>query len=107
MDKKGNIDSHDIERHADLTLHEKLDPNSKTKDVSIADKPTTSKGIFKDYQEVPAGGSYRVLRDWSVDGNPARVLDLNTHTAYGYELTTLDANSKTPIKTEYTNVPPF
>ncbi len=107
MDKKGNIDSHDIERHADLTLHEKLDPNSKTKNVSIADTPTTSKGVLKDYQEVPAGGSYRVLRDWKVDGNSARVLDLNTHKAYGYELTTLDANSKTPIKTEYTNVPPF
>lgn len=107
MDKNGNIDSHDIERHADLTLHEKLDPNSKTKNVDIAGKPNTEKGIYKDYQEVPAGGSYRVLRDWKVDGNAARVLDLTTHKAFGYELTTLDANSKTPIKTEYTNVPPF
>jgi RHS repeat-associated protein len=107
MDKDGNIDSHDIERNADLTLHEKLDPNSKTQNVIISDKPTTEKGVYKDYQEVPAGGSYRVLRDWKVDGNSARVLDVNTHKAYGYELTTFDANNKTPIKTEYTNVPPF
>jgi hypothetical protein len=57
--------------------------------------------------EVPAGGSYRVLRDWKIDGNPARVLDVSAHKAYGFELTTDDANSKTPIKTEYTNLPPF
>jgi hypothetical protein len=59
-DKNGNIDSHDIERHADLTLHEKLDPNSKSKNVNIADKPNTSKGIYKDYQEALTRQVYRV-----------------------------------------------
>ncbi len=107
MDKSRKIDSHDIERQATLTLHEKLDPNSKTKSVNIADKANSGKGVYKDYQFVQAGGSFRVLRDWKVNGDSARVLDVQTHKAYRYELTTLDSNSKTPIKTEYTNAPPF
>jgi len=107
MDKNGKIDSHDILRDAKLTLHEKLDPNSKSPTEHIEQKPHTETGSYKDYQFVPGGASYRVLRDWSVNGQPANVLDIPNHTAYHYELITNDANANPPIKTEYTNTPPF
>jgi RHS repeat-associated protein len=107
MDKSGHIDSHDIDRKATLTLHERLDPASKTKSVIIAKEPHSAKGVFKDYQYVPAGGEYRVVRDWKVNGNPAQVLDTVTHKAYGYEVVIYDSYAKPAIKTEYTNTPPF
>lgn len=106
MDKNGKIDSHDILRDAKLTLHEKLDPKSKTP-ANIEKEPHTETGSYKDFQYVPAGGSFRVLRDWSVNGQPVNVLDLPNNTPYRYELTTNDANANPPIKTEYTNNPPF
>jgi RHS repeat-associated protein len=106
MDKNGHIDSHDIDRNAKLTLHEKLDPNSKTH-ANIEKEPHTETGSYKDLHYVPAGGSFRVLRDWSVNGQPANVLDIPDQTAYRYELLTNDANASPPIKTEYTNTPPF
>jgi RHS repeat-associated protein len=106
MDKNGHIDSHDIERDAKLTLHEKLDPNSKSK-ATIESEPHTETGIYKDTQFVPAGGSFRVLRDWNVDGNPASVLDLTTHKAFQFEVITFDAFGNPPIRTDYTNTPPF
>jgi hypothetical protein len=49
MDKTGHIDSHDIDRNAKLTLHEKLDPNSKTQ-ANIEKEPHTETGSYKDYQ---------------------------------------------------------
>jgi hypothetical protein len=107
MDKNGYIDTQDIDRGATLTLHEKLDPNSKTKSVIIADKPKSETGVFKDYQFVKAGGAYRVLRDWKVGSDSVRVLDTQTRKAFRYEVTTYDTNANPPIKTEYTNTPPF
>ena len=106
MDKNGRIDSHDIDRDAKITLHEKLDPNSKTS-ANIEKEPQTKTGSYKDYQFVPAGGSYRVLRDWKVNGKDANVLDLTTNKAFQFELTTFDTYAKPPIKTEYTNSAPF
>jgi hypothetical protein len=108
MDKNGHIDSHDIDRNASLTLHEKLDPNSKTKAGNIEDKPhTETGGVYKDYQFVTAGGSFTVLRDWKVNGNSVNVLDTTTHKAFQFEVVTFDTYAKPPIKTEYTNTPPF
>jgi RHS repeat-associated protein len=106
MDKNGHIDSHDIDRDAKITLHEKLDPNSKTS-ADITKEPQTKTGSYKDYQFVPAGGSYKVLRDWKVNGKNANVLDLTTHKAFRFEVTTFDTYAKPPIKTEYTNTAPF
>ena len=107
MDKNGQINSHDIDNSANLTLHEKLDPSSKTKSVILADPSRPQEGVYKDYQYVPAAGAYRVARDWKVDGEPARVYDKATQKAYRYEVTTFNANAKVAIKTEYTNAPPF
>ncbi len=107
MDKSGHINTRDIDRGATLTLHEKLDPNSKTKSVHIADKPKSETGVLKDYQFVITGGAYRVLRDWKVGSDSVRVLDTQTRKAFGYEVTTFDTNANPPIKTEYANTPPF
>jgi len=107
MDKNGHIDSHDIDRQAEITLHEKLDPNSKTQAKDIENKSHTETGSYKDYQFVKWGGSFRVLRDWKVNGKDANVLDLTTHKAFRFELTTFDTYAKPPIKTEYTNTAPF
>ena len=107
MDKTGHIDSHDIDRNASLTLHEKLDPNSKTK-ANVEDKPNTEKGgVYKDLQFVKAGGSFTVLRDWKVNGNAVNVLDTATHKAFQFEVVIFDTYAKPPIRTEYTNTAPF
>ena len=58
-------------------------------------------------QTAPAHTEYRVLRQWSVDGQSVRVLDLQSHSAYKYEVNTMNAASQPAIKTEYTNTAPF
>jgi hypothetical protein len=104
MDEKGNVR---VDSSATLTLHEKLDPSSEEKSPHIAEPPQTRKSEFEDYQYVPANHSYRVLRDWKVNGEPASVYDKATKQTYRYEVTTFDANSKVAIKTEVTNEAPF
>ena len=108
MDQNGHIGKDDIINDATLTLHEKMDPQSKNPHQIIA-SPAQSQGngLFKDYQSVKAGEQYRVLRDWKVNGEPAMVYDKASRQTYRYEVTTFDANAKVAIKTEYTNKPPF
>lgn len=106
VDENGNFGSHDLDRSATITLHEKLDPKSKSK-ATIADPPQSEIGSFEDLQFVMGGGSFRVLRDWKVNGQSVGILDQQTHQTYAFEVTTYDANSSTPIKTEFTNTPPF
>lgn len=106
-DKNGNIQ--EIDRKAKIGLQETLDPKSTIdpKKVSLADKKDTKTGTYDDWQTAPAHVTYRTLRQWSVNGDAVSVLDPQTHQSYKYELNTMDANSQTPIKTEYTNAAPF
>jgi hypothetical protein len=64
-------------------------------------------GQFKDWQVVPAEQSFRILREWKVGTESVQVFDPETKKAYNYEVNTNDANSNPPIRTEYTNTPPF
>ena len=85
-----------------------MDPSSKNPNQSIANPPQSQTGdVFNDYQFVPPGQEYRILRDWKVNDEPARVYDKQSGKTYRYEVTTLDANAKLPIKTEYTNARPW
>jgi hypothetical protein len=96
-----------VDSSATLTLHEKMDPSSQDKDQHIADPPQAQEGEFQDYQYVPGGEQYRVLRDWKVGKQEAEIYDKQSGKAYRYEVTTLDANSKVAIETIYTNNAPF
>jgi hypothetical protein len=108
MDENGQIDTHDIDNNATLALHEKMDPKSKNPDQLIAKTPHPEEGgTYEDYQYVKPNEQYRVLRDWKVNGESARVYDKQSGKAYRYEVTTLDANAKVAIKTEYMNTAPF
>ena len=110
MDKNGTIINGSIDRKAKITLSEKLDPNSKIdpkNPPNIANPPNSSPGAYEDTQTAPANAYYRTLRQWSVNDEPVRVLDLNSHEAYKYEVNTMNPNGNPPIKTEYTNTAPF
>ena len=107
MYQTGHIGTHEIINAAKLTLHEEMDPNSKNPHQIIASPPNSQGGVNEDYQLVKAGEQYRVLRDGKVNGESAMVYDKATKGTYRYELTTLDANAKDAIKTQYTNARPW
>lgn len=108
IDPNGQPATGNILRDVTLTLHEEMDPSSKNPNQSIANPPQSQTGdVFNDYQFVPPGQEYRILRDWKVNDEPARVYDKQSGKTYRYEVTTLDANAKLPIKTEYTNARPW
>jgi RHS repeat-associated protein len=108
IDPNGTPNTQNTLKVATLTLHEEMDPRSKDPDQLIAKKPQPQTGDeYDDYQYVKPGQQYRVLRDWKVNDQPAMVYDKATKQTYHYEVTTLGADSKTPISTQYTNKPPF
>jgi len=108
IDPNGSPNTQNILKVATLTLHEEMDPKSRNPDQDIANPPRSEKGgTYEDYQYVKPGQQYRVLRDWKVNGQPAMAYDKATKQTYNYEVTTLDADSKTPIRTEYTNTRPW
>jgi hypothetical protein len=108
IDPNGSPNTENTLKVATLTLHEEMDPGSKNPNQIIANPPQPQRGgVFEDYQSVPAGQQYRVLRDWKVNGEPAMVYDKATKQSYRYEVTTFDANAKVAIKTDYTNTRPW
>ncbi|MGO8731739.1 MAG: RHS repeat-associated core domain-containing protein, partial [Terriglobia bacterium] len=93
-------------KDADITLHEELDPNSKTQPAFEA-KGHTESQVFEDTQAAEhSGDSYRLLRDWSVNGSPVEVLNRAQGTTYKFEVLTVDTNASLPINTTYTNTRP-
>jgi hypothetical protein len=71
----------------------------------VEDKPSRiEEGETRDTQQVITGDPYSVERRWSVDKNPAQVLDPQNN-AWDYEILILSNEADQPFQMEYRNDP--
>ena len=74
-------------------------PSCTTKDPNLI-----REGEFEDLQVVFTGQSYSVERRWSVDGQPAQVLDPQNN-AFDFEILHQSTDTHPPFQIEYKNDP--